>query len=333
MKNKFRVLITDAYHKSQNIEKSILKEIGAKVETAHCKTEKEVIALSSEMDALMVSYVSISRRVIEHLKKCKVIVKYAVGINNIDLDAASEKGIYIANVPNYCIEEVSTHTIALLLNLIRKISIYDKSTKEGNWNPLIANPLFRIKNKTLGIIGFGNIGKRVAEKIQAFGLSLLIHDPMISEKTISAYNAKKVDLNTLLIQSDFISLHCPLNKSTKYLIDFKEIEMMKKNVILINTSRGEIVNQQALFAAIRKGKMSGAALDVLEKDPPDLSKIIKVDNIIYTPHVAWNSIESEADLRKTAAQEVKRVLEGGKPLNLVNSEVEKMNRFIKIKSN
>ena len=266
-------------------------------------------------------YALISRRVIANLRKCKVIVKYAVGINNVDLEAATEKGIYVANVPNYCIEEASTHTIALLLNLIRKILIYDKAIKKGNWNPLIANPVFRMKDRTLGIIGFGNIGKRVAEKIQSFGLSLLVHDPRVSERTISDYNAKKVDLHHLLRQSDFISLHCPLNNSTKHLIDVKEIDMMKKEAVLINTSRGEIINQKALFEALREEKIAGAALDVLEKDPPDLSEIIRADNVIYTPHVAWNSIEAEMDLRKIAAQEVKRVLEGGKPLNLVNKEV------------
>lgn len=140
---------------------------------------------------------------------------------------------------------------------------------------------------------------------------------------ISEHGAKKVELETLLHQSDYISLHYPLNKSTKYLIDFKEIEIMKKGVFIINTSRGEIINQKALYKALKNGKIAGAALDVLEKDPPALTDIMNTDNLIYTPHVAWNSVEAETELRKSAAQEVKRVLKGGKPLNLVNKEVLK----------
>ncbi|MCK4309090.1 MAG: C-terminal binding protein [Candidatus Atribacteria bacterium] len=321
MNSKFKVLITDPYHQNFHIEKEILAEINAVVKVGHCKTEEDVIRLGSEMDGLLVSYIPIGKKVIENLHKCKVIVKYAVGADNIDLKAATLKKIFVANVPRYCVEEVSTHTVALLLNLIRKISKYDQSVKRGFWDSLVGNPIFRLENRVLGIIGFGNIGKRVVEKIRPFGLSILVYDPAIIEKTISKYGGKKVDLNTLLNQSDYISLHCPLNKYTKHLIDFKEIEIMKKGVFIINTSRGEIINLKALYKAIKDEKIAGAALDVLEKDPPSLIDIINTDNIIYTPHVAWNSVEAETELRKSAAQEVKRVLEGGRPLNLVNKDI------------
>ncbi len=321
MNSKFKILITDPYHQNFHIEKEILAEINAIVKVGHCKTEEDVIRLGSEMDGLLVSYVPIGKKVIENLHKCKVIVKYAVGANNIDLGAATQKRIYVANVPNYCIEEVSTHTVALLLNLVRNILVYDKSIKKGSWNPLIGDPIFRIKNKALGIIGFGHIGKRVAEKIRPFGLTILIYDPLVNNELISKYGAKKVKLETLFRQSDYISLHCPLNEYTKHLIDFKEIEIMKKGVFIINTSRGEIINLKALYKAIKDEKITAAALDVLEKDPPFLTDIMNTDKIIYTPHVAWNSVEAEVELRKLAAQEVKRVLEGGRPLNLVNREV------------
>jgi len=321
MDSKFKVLITDHYHKSIHIEKEILAEINAVVKVGHCKTEEDVIRLGSEMDGLLVSYVPIGKKVIENLHKCKVIVKYSVGLDNIDLEAATQKKIYVANVPRYCVEEVSTHTLALLLNLVRKISKYDQSVKRGSWDPLVGDPIFRIENKVFGIIGFGNIGKRVTEKILPFKLSILVYDPGVNGKVISEYSAKKVEFETLLCQSDYISLHCPLNKHTKHLIDFEEIEIMKKGVFIINTSRGEIINQKALYQALKDGKIAGAALDVLEKDPPSPNEIINADNIIYTPHVAWNSVEAEVELRKSAAQEVKRVLEGGKPLNLVNKDI------------
>ena len=323
MDTKFKVLITDPYHQNFHIEKEILAEINAEVFVGHCKTEEDVIKIGSNMDGLLVSYIPIGKKVIENLHKCKVIVKYAVGVDNIDLEAATLKKIFIANVPRYCVKEVSTHTIALLLNLVRKISKYDQSVKRGCWDPLVGNPIFRMENRVLGIIGFGNIGKKVVQKIRPFGLSILVYDPVITEKTISKYGGKKVDLNTLLNQSDYISLHCPLNKYTKHLIDLREIEIMKKGVFIINTSRGEIINQKALYKALQDGKIAGAALDVLEKDPPLFADTMNSDKIIYTPHVAWNSVEAERELRKSAAQEVKRVLEGGKPLNIVNKQVLK----------
>ena len=323
MNPKFKVLITDPYHQNFHIEKEILAEINAEIIIGHCKTEEDVIKICSNIDGILVSYIPIGKKVIENLHKCKVIVKYAVGIDNIDLEAATLKKIFVANVPRYCVEEVSTHTVALLLNLIRKISKYDQSVKRGCWDPLAGDPIFRLENRLLGIIGFGNIGKRVAEKFHPFKLSIIVYDPLLNDKIISKYGAKKVELETLLHQSDYISLHCPLNKHTKHLIDFKEIEIMKKGVFIINTSRGEIVNQKALYKALQDGKIAGAALDVLEKDPPSLIDIINADNIIYTPHVAWNSVEAETELRKSAAQEVKRVLEGGRPLNLINKELLK----------
>ena len=323
MDTKFKVLITDPYHKNFHIEKEILAGINAVVKIGHCKTEEDVIKIGSDMDGLLVSYVPIGKKVIENLHKCKVIVKYAVGVDNIDLEAATLKKIFVVNVPRYCVEEVSTHTLALLLNLARKISKYDQSVKKGSWDPLVGDPIFRMENKVFGIIGFGNIGKRVAEKIRPFKLSVMVYDPFVNSEVIAKYSAKKVKLETLLRRSDYITLHCPLNKSTKHLIDFKEIEMMKKGVFIINTSRGEIINQKALYKALKDGKIAGAALDVLEKDPPLLTNIMNTDKIIYTPHVAWNSVEAEKELRKSAAQEVKRVLEGGKPLNLINKEVLK----------
>jgi len=323
MNSKFKVLITDPYHQNFHIEKEVLAEINAEVFVGHCKTEEDVIRIGSNMDGLLVSYVSIGKKVIENLPKCKVIVKYAVGVDNIDLKAATLNKIFVANVPRYCVEEASNHTVALLLNLIRKISKYDQSVKRGCWDPLVGDPIFRMENRVLGIIGFGNIGKRVAEKFRPFKLSTIVYDPLVNDKIISKYGAKKVELETLLRQSDYISLHCPLNKYTKHLIDFEEIEIMKKGGFIINTSRGEIINQKALYKGLQDGKIAGAALDVLEKDPPSLIDIINADNIIYTPHVAWNSVEAEIELRKSAAQEVKRVLEGGKPLNLVNKDVLK----------
>ena len=321
MKPKFNVLITDAHHKNFNEEKKVLKEIGAKVHIGYCKNEEELLKTNPDMDALLVSYVNIGKKAIKHFSKCKVIVKYAVGVDNVDVATATKHKIFVANVPDYCTEEVSTHAMTLLLTLARKVLIFDKSVKNGIWNPLIADPIYRIQGKTLGIIGFGRNGRRLAEKIYPFKVNIIASDPTVKTAEMAYYGVKKVSLDFLFKKSDYISIHCPLNESTHHLINKKTIDIMKPNVFLVNTSRGSVINQSDLYDALSNGKFSGIALDVMEKEPPEQKDILKMNNVIYTPHVSWHSEEAETTLRKLSALEVKRVLMGGQPLNLINKEI------------
>lgn len=321
MKQKFHVLITDAYHKNFQVETKILSPIGAKVHISYCKNEQDLLKFNPNMDALLVSYIYISEKIIEHFSNCRAIVKYGVGVDNIDLKAATKHKILVANVPDYCSEEVSTHTMALLLALSRKIITFDRSVKKGKWNPLIADPIYHLKGKTLGIVGFGKNGQSLAKKIRPFKVNIIASDPLVSSAIMAKYGVKKVNQETIFQQSHYISLHCPLNESTYHLINHKTIDMMRDGVFLINTSRGAIIDQAALYSALKKGKIAGAALDVLENEPPKANEILKMDKVIYTPHVAWYSEESEVLLRKKAALEVKRVLQGKKPINLINKEV------------
>lgn len=321
MKPKYHILITDAHHKDFHLEEKILQQIGAKLHVGYCKNEEELLKVDPCMDALLVSYVNVGKKAIKHFSNCKVMVKYAVGVDNIDLSTATKHNILVANVPDYCIEEVSTHAMALLLALVRKIITFDKSVKNGIWNPLIADPIYRMQGKTIGIIGFGKNGRRLAEKIHPFKMNIIASDPTVKSTEMTNYGVKKVDLNVLFKQSDYISIHCPLNESTYHLINKQTIDIMKPNVFLVNTSRGSIINQSDLYKALTNGKFSGIALDVMENEPPKNNDILKMDNVIYTPHVSWHSEEAEITLRTQAALEVKRVLLGEKPINLVNKEL------------
>jgi len=321
MKPKFHVLITDAHHNNFHAEKEVLQEIGAKVHIGYCKNEEELLQVDPCMDALLVSYVNVGKKAIKHFSNCKVMVKYAVGVDNIDLATATKNKVFVANVPDYCTEDVSTHAMTLLLTLVRKILIFDKSVKNGIWNPLIADPIYRIQGKTLGIIGFGRNGRCLAEKIYPFKVNIIASDPTVKSTEMADYGVKKVDLNFLFKESDYISIHCPLNESTYHLINKQTIGIMKPKVFLVNTSRGSVINQSDLYRALTNGKFSGIALDVMENEPPKNNDILKMDHVIYTPHVSWHSEEAEITLRTQAALEVKRVLQGGKPINLVNKEL------------
>ncbi len=321
MRQKFHVLITDAYHKNFHIEHTILKSIGAELHIGYCRAEKDLLKFNSNMDALLVSYIYISEKIMKYFSRCKVIVRYGVGVDNIDLKAATKFNIMVVNVPDYCSEEVATHTLALLLSLNRKIMTFDSSVKKGIWNPLIADPVYQLKGKYLGIVGFGKNGQALAKKIRPFKMKVIAYDPLVSSTIMDKYGVKKVNYEYLFQQSHYISLHCPLNESTHHLINNKTIAMMRDGIFLINTSRGAIIDQIALYRALKKGKIAGAALDVLENEPPKANDILTMDNIIYTPHVSWHSEESEALLRKKAALEVKRVLLGKNPINIINKEV------------
>lgn len=321
MNPKYHVLITDAHHKNFQVEKETLEKIGAKIHIGYCKDEEELLEISPHMDALLVSYVSIGEKAMNHFKKCKVMVKYGIGIDNIDISAATKRKIFVSYVPDYCTEEVSTHAMALLLALIRKIIPFNNSVKNGIWDPLLADPIYRMEGKTLGIIGFGRNGQRLAQKMQPFHMNIIASDPAVDPNIMAQFGVKKVKLNTLLAQSHYITIHCPLNQSTYHLINQETIDMMKGSVFLVNTSRGAVIDQSALYKALEVGKIAGAALDVLENEPPNRKDILKMNNIIYTPHVSWHSEEAEKNLRKEAALEVKRVLQGKIPVNLVNREV------------
>ncbi|MBP1949775.1 C-terminal binding protein [Virgibacillus litoralis] len=321
--NTFKVVITDNNYDTIAPEIELLESIGAEVVSAQCKTEKEVIQAAKDADGIISQYAPISRKVIEQLTNCKVVSRYGIGYDVIDVDAATEKGILVCNVTDYCIEEVSDHAFALLMASARKITEQDKAVRRGVWDYKVTAPIYRLSNQVLGLVGFGNIPQLLAKKAQAFGLRVIAHDPFIPVHTAEQLDVELVDLSTLCERSDFISVHAPLNEQTKGMIGKEQFKQMKEQAFLINTSRGPVVDEQALIEALSDNAITGAALDVLETEPIDFNDpLLSLENVILSAHIAWNSMEAELELKSKAAQNVADVLTGYYPTYLVNKEIK-----------
>lgn len=319
--SKFKVFITDAEYQSHEPELVVLSKFNVDLIKRQCKTEYDVIKHCMDADALLVQYAPITRKVIEHLKNVKIIVRYGIGVDNIDLKAATEKGIFVSNV-TYDVCDIADHTVGLILSLARKIPWIQQSTMSGEWNWKKFQPIRRIKGKTVGIIGFGKIGREVAKRIRGFEVNIIAYDPYIPLDEFEKNCVKKVDLETLLIKSDIITLHVPLTEETRNLIGINELQKMKRTAILINVSRGHVIDEKALYIALKEKWIVGAALDVLEKEPLTKNNpLLKLNNVIITPHMAWYSSESLTEIQSNAAKEVARFLSGQLPTNLINKEV------------
>jgi D-3-phosphoglycerate dehydrogenase len=300
------------------IERAILSEIDPEFLLAHCNTEDGVIEAAKDADGIINQYAPITRRVIESLKKCKVIARYGVGVDNIDVEAATEHKIIVANVPDYCVDEVSTHAIALILACARGITLLDNKIREKRWDFTLAKPLFRTKGKTLGLFGLGRIARAVAQKASGFGFKIIAYDPYVSK---ADDGIELVEFSKLLSNSDFISIHSPLTDETRHLFGENKLRAMKKTAYLINTSRGAIVDEEALYKVLKKRWIAGAALDVMEKEPPDWENLLpKLDNLIITPHISFYSEESYVELKTKTAKAVLSVLKGGLPRAMVNPQ-------------
>jgi D-3-phosphoglycerate dehydrogenase len=316
----YRVVITDCDQGSIEEEKDEFGKIGAELILAQVQEERELIRACREADGLLNQYAPLTRRVLENLPNCKVVSRYGVGVDSVDLKAATDLGIIVANVPDYCMDEVADQTVSMLLGLIRKTAFFDQKVKSGQWDFRQGIPIYRTRGKTLGLIGCGKIGLEVAKRISAFGLRVIAFDPYI-EKPHEVIELK--DIDTVLKESDFISIHCPLNDSTRHLIGDEAFKKMEKRPILINTSRGPIIDEKALIQALKEGLISGAGLDVLEKEPPDSQNpLLKMENVILTPHVSFYSVESISELKRRTAKNVADVLTGRWPRSVVNREVK-----------
>ena len=273
---------------------------------------------AQDADGIINQYAPITRRVIESLKRCKVIARYGVGVDNIDVEAAIEHKIIVANVPDYCVDEVSTHTIALILACARGITLLDRKIRDKKWDFTLAKPLFRTQGKTLGLFGLGRIAKMVAQKASGFGFKIIAYDPYVSKVD---GGIRLVEFSQLLSDSDFISIHSPLTVETRHSFGENELKAMKKTAYLINTARGPIIDEKALYQALKKGWIAGAALDVMEKEPPDWENLLpKLDNLIITPHISFYSEESYVELKTKTAKAVLSVLKGGLPRAMVNPQ-------------
>jgi D-3-phosphoglycerate dehydrogenase / 2-oxoglutarate reductase len=318
----FTVAITDSVFPSLEPEQTVLKPLGVELRPQQCRSEEEIIALARDADAVLNCYAKMTARVIDNLKRCKIIARYGIGVDNVDLAAATKARILVTNVPDYCIDEVSDHALALLLALARRITVADGAVKVGTWEVVAHAGIRRLRGQTLGLFGFGKIAKALASKVQPLGMKVLVYDPYLEPALIAQHGAEAVSLDKLLAEADAVSIHVPLSPETHQIIGQRELTRMKPTAFLINTSRGGIVDERALAAALKEGRLGGAGLDVLSVEPPPADHPLRqAPNIILTPHLAFYSRESVIELQTKAADEVARALKGEPPRSPVNPEV------------
>ncbi len=302
-----------------------LAKVNAGLVDVECATEDEIIETAKDADALLVVFAPMTRRVMEALPKLKVIVRYGIGYDTVDVDAATDNGILLVNIPDFCLEEVSNHAIALILVCATRLVLLNEGTKQGRWAEfqLTRATVGAPYEQTLGLVGCGRIGRMTARKAQCFGLRILGYDPYVDESLAIEYGISLVSLPELLRESDFVSVHSLLNKETWHLIGEDELKQMKPTAYLINTARGAVVDEAALIKALQEKWIAGAGLDVFEREPIDLDNaLLKMDNIVITPHCAGHSAAAFKRLKTSVAQEAARVLTGRWPKNVVNKTVK-----------
>jgi D-3-phosphoglycerate dehydrogenase len=321
------VVITDYDYDDVEIERTIIEQGGFELIAAQCKTEDEVIEVAHDAAAIVAQYATISARVIAALPHCRVIGRYGTGVDIVDVDAASRHGILVTNVPNdWCENEVADHAMALLLGAARKITVYDRATRDGIWRWQSGEPIHRLRGSVLGLLSFGSIARAIATRAAAFGMSIAAHDPYLSVEDIAAAGARAVSFDELVTESDCLVIQAPLTPETHHLFDEAQLRRMKPTAILVNTARGPIVDDRALARALSEGWIAAAGLDDIEEEPskvrdwrPD-NPLFDLDNVIITPHAAYYSEEAIDTVRHFPAEEVVRVLSGQPPRSPVNAD-------------
>ena len=301
------------------IETEILQAAGLEIEHVAATDTEEARRAARQCDALMVTIQPVEADLIRSLERCRLICRVGTGLDAIDVAAATERGIWVTYAPDYSIDEVSTHAIALVLAQARGLPGLLAATRQGIWNSESGGVLHRFSDQTLGIIGCGRIGQATAAKGRGLGLNVLAYDPYVNTSIMDSLGVRVVDLETVLRQSDYISLHSPLTDETRHLINAETLALMKPTAFLVNAARGPLIDEDALLAAVRAGRIAGAALDVLNVEPvaPDHS-FLQEERILLTPHAGWYSEESKIDVRVQGAEEVVRVLRGERPRAPVN---------------
>jgi D-3-phosphoglycerate dehydrogenase len=296
-----------------NLEPGIEIEFHPKLDTP------DAIAALARCDALSVGLHDVTAAVLDGMPNCKIVVRVGTGYDAIDYEAAAARGIWVTNVPDYSIDEVSTHALSLLLALARNLKGHLGVIAQGDWRYLAASPIRRLRGQTLGVLGYGRIGSEMGRKGQGIGLRVIAHDAVIAPERIRELGAEPVDFDTLMRESDFISLHVPLTGDTRKIIDARALSLMKPTAFLVNTARGDVVDIDALVEAVRVGTIAGAAIDVLPVEPPPSdAPILHEPNIIVTPHIGWASVEAGIDSRQRGMEDVLRALRGERPRTPVN---------------
>ncbi|MBS2029755.1 MAG: C-terminal binding protein [Deltaproteobacteria bacterium] len=322
---KTTVLIADYDFGNVDIERAIIESAGFDCVAAQCKSEEEVIEVGRDADGVLCQYARVGAKAIDAFTRCKVIARYGTGVDIVDVEAATRRGIQVTNAPNsWCAEEVADHAVTLWLAAARKIVEYDRATQRGEWAWQTGAPIHRIRGRVLGILSFGSIAQLISARARAFGVELWAHDPFIDPEALYRAGVKPVSFDELLTGSDYLLIQSPLTPETHHLFNRDTLRRMKPSAILVNTARGPIVDDVALYHALSEGWIAGAALDDIEEEPAKVREwratnpLFRLPNCIITPHAAYYSEESIGLVRRIAAEEAVRVLSGQPPLSPVN---------------
>ena len=311
-------------YRDYDTERGILARARVELRLLDCETEDDLIAEARDADALLVRHIEITERVLGALDRLQIVARYGIGYDNVDLAAATKHGVIVTYLPSYGEWEVSEHAMALMLALVRDLGGRDRTMRAGGWDLSWRAPLGRFEGSTVGIIGLGRIGRLVAKKLRGFDVKLLATDPYIDASVFDEYGAEAAPFEKLLGESDYVTLHTPLTDETRHMMDAAALALMKPTACLVNTSRGGVIDTDALAAALRDGRLRGAGIDVFETEPPGLDNpLMALDNVILTDHTAWYSEQSLETLQRLAAEAVAAVFEGRWPADCINPEVRK----------
>jgi D-3-phosphoglycerate dehydrogenase len=313
------VVITDCDHGNIAPEEAVLRAAGVPFRLHQGKTEAEVVASAADADALIIQYARITGPVLDALPRVRALVRYGVGIDTLDIPAATERGVIVSNIPDYCMEEVSDHALALALACWRRITFYDRRIRQGTWSATEVSSMLRLRGRVMGVIGLGRIGATLARKAAGVGMTVWGYDPY---PVPVPPDVRKVGLHELLAGADIVSIHVPLTTETKHLIDEDALRRMRPTAFLVNTARGGVVDTAALRRALREGWIAGAGLDTLEEEPPAADDpLLSLPNVTLAPHAAWYSDDAMVDLKRKTAEAAVAVLRAERPTSVVNPEV------------
>jgi D-3-phosphoglycerate dehydrogenase len=313
--SRFKVVVTDQVFPDVEVERALLADIDASLEVADGSLH-DALAKGRDADALLNTYLPLDADAFARLERCRIVARYGIGVDNVDLDAASKAGVVVTNVPDYCVEEVATHALAMLLSLLRRLPQGDAKVRAGAWGLDGLRPMTRLSEMTVGLVGFGRIARRLGESLQVLGCRLIVHDPFL---TPSDDLPPLMSLEDLLRTADAVSLHAPLTAGTKGMIDASALALMPEHAVLVNTSRGPLVVLEDLVTALREGRLRAAGLDVLPVEPPPAGAVDDVPNLLLTPHTAFYSEQSVRESQTKAATQVIKVLTGKEPDYAVTS--------------
>lgn len=317
-----KVLITDYAWPSVAIERGILEGIGAEVTVAETGAEEELIRLAPDMDAILTCWQRTTAAVLDAAPRCRYVGRYGIGLDNIAVAHATELGILVTNVPDFCFDEVAEHALALMLACNRKLALFSRDTDQGVWNLAAGRPIARLRGQTLGLIGYGGIARALAERARGLGLNILAYTPRLTPGPLPEGGTATNDLTALLQAADYVSIHAPATPETRHLFNERTLRQMKRTAYLINTSRGALIDEAALETALNEGWIAGAALDVLTQEPaPPDHPLLALPNTLVTPHAAFYSEESTEELQRKTATQAAQFLTGQMPPNIVNPAV------------